>query len=44
MPGNKPLDTPNTSHRCLATVVDKAIASHNMLVLRGMRQGTLQLN
>lgn len=29
---------PNTSHRCPATVVGKVIASHDMLVVRGMRQ------
>lgn len=31
---------PNTSHRCLATVVGKVIASHDMLVVRGMRQAS----
>lgn len=32
---------PNTSHRCLATVVGKVIAWHSMLVVRGMRQASL---
>lgn len=31
---------PNTSHRCLATVVGKVIAWHAMLVVRGMRQAS----
>lgn len=31
---------PSTSHRCLATVVGKVFASHDMLVVRGMRQAS----